>query len=348
MGKIARCRMVQPESRQALDPSTDCSSAQVRTDWRLGAVLAFWFVTSTGFNDFTPRLLNALQLRECTSIDLTLIELAVTAIIATASLKLRGLSILPSTPPAIRFTAVSSLAHLAGCRLFVHSLGNGIPVSLAQTIRAMNSLFAVALGILTGKRYTLPVLSCLVPLVLGFGMAAAAELSTNLEGVLCAAGSVMCLVCVNMATKRLSEDKSQRVDSSELQCWLCIGALVWLIPLWVYGEGVSRLKAAFVQDAMSEQSDVGGLTDRTPLWLMCVIDGAFYFSEQIAQFAAIDLLTPLPLAVTDTVRRLFIVMVAGFVLQGNPCATTNILGACFVCLGAGMYAKQTAGNLACT
>ena len=37
-------------------------------------------------------------------------------------------------------------------------------------------------------------------------------------------------------------------------------------------------------------------------------------------------------------RRLFIVVVAGFVLQGNPVTTRGVVGAALVCSGAIFYA----------
>ena len=42
--------------------------------------------------------------------------------------------------------------------------------------------------------------------------------------------------------------------------------------------------------------------------------------------------------ISDTTRRLWIVIVAGFVLQGNPFTANAAAGAALVCAGAGSYA----------
>ena len=72
--------------------------------------------------------------------------------------------------------------------------------------------------------------------------------------------------------------------------------------------------------------------------IYCVLDGICYFSEQVAQFAAIGMLLPLTFAVVDTTRRLWIVIVSGFILQGNPFTVNAVAGAALVCAGAGSYA----------
>jgi len=291
----------------------------------IAVVLVFWFLTSTGFNDFTPRLMTSLISAGGNPVDLTLIELFVTILIAGTKLWFQGQRILPSMDMLRRVLFIGGL-HLTGCRFFVYSLSLGVPVSLAQTIRAMNPLFAVMIGVCVGERYQRAVLLSLIPIVVGFGLAVSADLDVEPIGVAASIGSVLCLACVNFLSKAVNDDPKQEVTSSELQCWLCVAALVWLIPFWAYGGGMPRLAGAFE-------------TSGVHLVLLCIVDGAFYFSEQIAQFTAIAALAPLTLAVTDTVRRLFIVVMAGFVLQGNPCSIWNVAGACLVCAGAGYYAR---------
>lgn len=50
------------------------------------------------------------------------------------------------------------------------------------------------------------------------------------------------------------------------------------------------------------------------------------------------MLSPLTLAVVDTTRRLFIVVFAGFVLQGDPVTAARVVGALVVYMGAAAYA----------
>ena len=294
----------------------------------IGVILAIWFLLSTGFNDVTPRLMATLTSSGGHSIDLTLIELAITVAIASTKLKAQGARWLPPREKLASLLLVGAL-HLGGCRLFVYGLSLGLPISLAQTIRATNPLFVVVLERLQGRRHATAILMTLCPIILGFGLAVSDPSSANLDpiAIACSLGSVACLVGVNSLAQRMATVSTAGAPSpGELQCWICEVALAGLAPFWALSGGVPRLGAAFVGPSALR---LAGL---------CVLDGAFYFSEQIAQMMAIATLSPLTLAVVDTVRRLFIVFAAGFFLQGNPCTAQNVLGALCVCAGAAVYA----------
>ena len=294
----------------------------------LVATLAFWFLTSAGFNDVTPRLMATLANTGGLPIDVTQHELAISVAFSACVLRWRGQRTAVPTPLYPRLFFIG-MAHLLGCRMFIYSL-QFIPVSLAQTIRAMNPLVAVVVGTLTGRVYPLHLVVTLVPIVIGFAMAVSADLSVEPVGVACALGSVCCLVLVNQFTKRVLEDSALPVTSSELQHFTLMMALALLTPFWMFSGGAQR-----VADALAHAQ--GG----AHLLGLCAVDGGFYFSEQVAQFSAINLLMPLTLAVVDTVRRLFIVVVTGFILQGNPYGASNVLGALCVCSGAVWYARVT-------
>lgn len=49
---------------------------------------------------------------------------------------------------------------------------------------------------------------------------------------------------------------------------------------------------------------------------LVVVNGAMYYAEQVMQFTAISAYSSLTYSVIDTTRRLAIVVVAGFILQG--------------------------------
>jgi drug/metabolite transporter (DMT)-like permease len=326
-----------PAKQLSPPPSSLPQASATSTSLPIGVVLSFWFVLSTLFNNVTPHLMSTLTTAGGHSVDLTLIELAITVAIAGTKLKAQGLRALPPCSKAASLLLVGTL-HLVGCRLFVYGLSLGLPISLAQTIRAANPLFVVLLEWLQGRRHELSILLTLCPIILGFSLAVADASSANLNpvAIACSLGSVACLVCVNSLAQRMATTASgvgpaeaSPPSPAELQCWVCEVALACLVPFWVLGGGAPRLSSAFVASDGDIALRLAGL---------CVLDGAFYFSEQIAQMIAIATLSPLTLAVVDTVRRLFIVFAAGFFLQGNPCTAQNVLGALCVCAGAALYA----------
>ena len=138
-------------------------------------VLAVWFLSSAVFNDCTPRLLSHVVAGGGSGVDVTIVELTITVLIASLSLAATGQRLVP--PPAVRQGVVlTGTLHLVGCRLYLTSLAY-VPVSLAQTIRAANPLFVVVLGALfLGQRYSdRRVLAVLVLIVFGFALAVSAE-----------------------------------------------------------------------------------------------------------------------------------------------------------------------------
>ena len=303
---------------------------------RLGLILVAWFSSSAFFNDATPRLMRTLESVAGINVDVTALELGITILIAAGKLMVQNERPLP--PPSLvgRVMCVGT-SHLVGCRLFIWGL-QYIPVSIAQTIRAANPVVTVAMSVLILREPlpSLAVLAALGMLIAGFALAVldGSGNAVDLSGVAAAVGSVCCLTLTNTFSKRLlspaaSAPGTPPVSSGELQCWICIAAFAALAPYWLWSGGLGRLHTAFSGAASAE------------LGRLCALDGVLYFTEQTLQFAAISRLSPLTLAVLDTTRRLFIVVVAGFVLQGDPVTAARVGGALVVYAGAAAYAWTT-------
>ena len=73
------------------------------------------------------------------------------------------------------------------------------------------------------------------------------------------------------------------------------------------------------------------------LLLWSVADGVAYHMANVGTFGAIAAFAPLTFSVIDTVRRLCVV-ISGFLFQGNPASTVNVVGVLIVFAGAGWYA----------
>jgi drug/metabolite transporter (DMT)-like permease len=297
---------------------------------KVGFILLVWFATSTIFNDVTPRLMKILMGSGGDNMDVTVIELAITLAIAVSKLRFEGSRVVPPNSLLSGLFCVGGF-HLAGCRAFIWGL-QFIPVAIAQTIRAANPVVTVAFGTLFfGEALpSLSILSCLLPLVVGFAVAVSGGASDVAPvGVVAAIFSVSCLTIVNRQSKKMLSVAKEAVLPGEIQCWICAAALFLLFPFWAFSGGPARLATAFTGPNSSTIS------------LLCCADGALYFSEQLAQFAAITLLSPLTLAVVDTTRRVFIVVVAGFVLQGDAVTPQRVVGALIVYAGAALYAYMS-------
>lgn len=312
--------------------------------WRV-MVLTLWFVTSWAFNYLTPQFEKHVKdaAGATDSEGITMIELLSSVAYGLVVLPSCGLAVLP--PRHLLYTlAKVGLAHLATCRLFVVAVcgDDRIPVSLAQTIRAANPLFTVIFMFLVYRRTVrTSVLLSLAPLILGFALAAMSELSFNLIGFLAAVGSVTLLVVVNLVSKGLLDgtEKDGRQDRpvkgslqphwAQIQLWSCAFASMFLLPFWVFNGGHTRTTAALYGD--------GG----TRFAQLIVVNGLMYYAEQTLQTLAISCYSSLTLSVIDTIRRLSIVVVSGYIMQGNSWTYTNVFGVALVMLGGLLYTQCT-------
>jgi drug/metabolite transporter (DMT)-like permease len=292
-------------------------------------VLAVWFVTSIYFNYLTPEFSKYLN----ESLDITMVELISASVYAVFFLLVFGIPLLPTKELYVPMFKVG-FCHLFACRLFVIAVaGNDkIPVSLAQTIRAANPVFVVMVSFLmSGKTYPLPVLLSLVPLISGFAMASLSEADFNAMGFAAAVGSVTTLVILSLISKDVYGSEI-RPHWAQVQLWSCVVAAIIQAPEWTMGPGPSNVHAAI------NGVVVGGEKDDTSGFLKLVaINGAMYYAEQVMQFKAIDSYTSLTYSVIDTIRRLAIVCVTGFMLRGDSFNATKFVGVCIVCAGAIYY-----------
>lgn len=303
-------------------PSSKEDPAKARPGRPVAALLVFtWFVTSIYFNNLTPDF----QLYLTENLDITMVELFSATAYGLLVLPLFGLTVLPPREMFIPMLKIG-LCHLVACRLFIIAVcgQDSIPVSLAQTIRAASPVFMVIVSFLYSRqRYSSKLLISLIPLIVGFGIASLSEVSMNLVGFMAAVGSVTTLVILSL----ISKDQFSAVDQQpphwgQVQLWSCAMAAVIQSPTWAADGGVGRVVAAF---------------DDTAFLRLVLLNGAMYYAEQVMQFQAIQTYQPLSYSVIDTLRRLTIVVVTGFVLRGDSFNLTKCIGILIVCCGAVYY-----------
>eukprot|EP00437_Effrenium_voratum_P033773 CAMPEP_0181472312 /NCGR_PEP_ID=MMETSP1110-20121109/39536_1 /TAXON_ID=174948 /ORGANISM="Symbiodinium sp., Strain CCMP421" /LENGTH=368 /DNA_ID=CAMNT_0023597379 /DNA_START=75 /DNA_END=1179 /DNA_ORIENTATION=- len=300
------------------------------TNFWMIVIVAIWFSSSIVFNVTAQMLLRNLPSAE----DMTIIELMVTVLVGALTLPPRGHRLLAKEDGfPLKSSFSLGLLHLFNCRSFVYSL-QFIPTSLAQTIRATNPVWVVLLTFALGARYGLLVLCSLLPLVGGFALAVGAEPSGfEPQGILAAVLSVNAQVCVNLLGQRCMarsrEGSGRALHAFEVQFNSCFFALCILVPIWLMGGGASRLLGflSVVDDQL-----------RNRILVLSLADGFLYFTEQSASFAALNSFRPLNFAVVDTLRRLLIVLVAGFWVQGSALSASSALGVLLVLTGGVWFA----------
>jgi len=295
----------------------------------LAAWFSFWFAATIVFNGAAVALVDAAKLTGLDPEDVTLLEMMACGILGLLVESRRGLGGLIPTRGYRGPMLVLSVANLATCRLFIIAMQH-IPLSLLQTVRACQPLFAVvSLRLLAGERYSSAIYSSVATISTGFAASASGDAHFDAFGFACGCASVTLLVFVNFKTKRLLQGSAGEVDSAQVQGWTTLGSFLLLLPLWAVRGGGQRLATGFLHDQ-------GGALARA-----LALDGVTYYLANVGTFRSITMLDPLSFSVLDTVRRLCVVA-SGFVFQGNPCSAINVAGIALVFVGAAAYARATA------
>jgi len=282
----------------------------------IGVVLV-WTICSVYFNYLTPQF----QLHLSQGLDITMVELVSAAAYGLVLLPAFGIQLAPrvSVVPMLKV----GVCHLLACRLFIAAVcgDNAIPVSLAQTIRAANPLFVVMVSYcFFGQAYTVPVLVSLCPILMGFSLATVGELEFNILGFGCAVASVTILVVLSLTSKEAFA--VQNLHWSQIQFWSCAVAACLQFPTWAYSGGMGRVASASMN---------------YDFLVLVVVNGGMYYAEQVLMFMAIERFSSLTYSVVDTLRRLVIVVVTGYVLRGDQFGVTKTIGVLIVCAGAVYY-----------
>lgn len=348
----------------------------------LAAWFAFWFAATILFNGAAVRLVDASKAAGLDPEDVTLLEMLTCGVLGLLVESRRGFHGLLPLPGYRKAMLAICAANLATCRLFIVAMQR-IPLSLLQTIRACQPLFAVtSLRLLAGKRYSSTIYACVAtsarmefePIVprpvqpssvgcrgpairtlmrlrfpflttVSVGFAASASGDRHFEGLGFAAGclSVMLLVFVNLRTKQLLEAAALPSPAGSAQA----SPDAAQVQGWTTLGSFALLLPMWIARGGVPRL-VAAFTHAAlgrPLALALAADGFSYYLANIGTFRSITMLDSLSFSVLDTVRRLCVVA-SGFVLQGNPCSTVNVAGIALVFAGAGAYARTTASEAA--
>ena len=233
---------------------------------------------------------------------------------------------------------------------------DSVSVALFQTCKAASPVITVAVCVMKGHRYSMATFASLVPMTVGFYMAAASTDANEISAL----GLAGCLVSslaqvfVNMRSKTVytqrytydalttksqgsteqQRNEGRAVQPVELQ--FAISAAAGLFTAGVGGCAQLLQDSATVSAAATE----GDLSvGRGSTWLLgCVVavNGVLYWTESICACMCNNRVSPLPYAVLDSVRRLAIVT-SSFFLYGRQPTPMNIAGIVMVLSGALIY-----------
>ncbi|KAK1372798.1 Phosphoenolpyruvate/phosphate translocator 1, chloroplastic [Heracleum sosnowskyi] len=206
----------------------------------------------------------------------------------------------------------------------VHTLGNlftnmslgKVSVSFTHTIKAMEPFFSVALSAMfLGEVPSIGILSSLLPIVGGVGLASMTEVSFNWAGFWSAMASNLTNQSRNVLSKKFMVKKEESLDNITLFSVITIMSFILSAPVSILMEGV-KFTPSILQ---SVGLNVNQVYTRSFIAALC-----FHAYQQVA-YMLLQRVSPVTHSVGNCVKRVGVI-VTSVLFFGTPVSPINSLG----------------------
>ncbi|KAK4348216.1 hypothetical protein RND71_034555 [Anisodus tanguticus] len=290
----------------------------------LGLLFALWYIFNIYFNIYNKQVLKAFHY----PVTMTLVQLVVgTSLIIfmwTFNLYKR---------PKINGAQLAAIFPLA----VVHALGNlftnmslgKVSVSFTHTIKALEPFFSVGLSAMfLGEFPTVWVISSLLPIVGGVGLASLTEVSFNWSGFWSAMASNLANQSRNVLSKKIMVTKEDSLDNINLFSIITIMSLILVAPFAFFMEGI-KFTPAYLESA---GLNVNQIYTRTLLASLC-----FHAYQQIS-YMILEKVSPVTHSVGNCVKRV-VVIVSSVLFFSTPVSPINSIGTGVALAGVFLYSR---------
>jgi len=201
-------------------------------------------------------------------------------------------------------------------------------VSFTHSVKALCPVFSVLLcRLLLQKRFNTLTYLSLIPIVLGVMMAANGDKSSSAKGAAMAFIAVVSLAVNGVLTKRLM---SKEVCTKWEQMFATNAVTFMLfLPIWVQ-QDASMLMSHYEAQPESLPRVAGTLVAITGLMIL----------QQGIGFTVISLISPVTYAVTNNMKRVFVILLGAFHF-GTQLTTWNLAGIALFTAGVLVYSQST-------
>ncbi|XP_060191515.1 triose phosphate/phosphate translocator, non-green plastid, chloroplastic-like isoform X2 [Lycium barbarum] len=208
------------------------------------------------------------------------------------------------------------------------SLGK-VSVSFTHTIKALEPFFSVVLSAMfLGEFPTVWVISSLVPIVGGVGLASLTEVSFNWAGFWSAMASNLANQSRNVLSKKIMVKKEDSLDNINLYSIITIMSLILVAPFAFFMEGI-KFTPAYLESA---GLNVNQIYTRTLLASLC-----FHAYQQIS-YMILEKVSPVTHSVGNCVKRV-VVIVSSVLFFSTPVSPINAIGTGVALAGVFLYSR---------
>ncbi|GMH81608.1 hypothetical protein TrST_g8913 [Triparma strigata] len=280
------------------------------------SLFLLWYALNVMYNIINKRVLNRLP----HPISISTVQLLTGSMYYLATLLIRGK---PKFPCPVHAPAkaiyASAFGHMAGQTATVISLEAGA-VSFTHIVKSLEPFFsAVFTFFSTRKLMDVRVYLSLIPVVGGVGLACLDKLSYNHLAFLAAMSSNAFFAMRGVKSKYALDNTD--LDAPNLFGVVTVLSAIMAIPFAIGFEGGALYS---------------GLKGDFDLIKKVIISGLFHYLNNEVMYWTLSRVTPVTLAVGNTVKRVFIIA-ASVIVLGNKVGTKSIVGSGVAISGVMLY-----------
>jgi solute carrier family 35 protein E1 len=320
------CDPYDPESSEFCTVDGPIDGSLNRTI-KLTTLFALWYILNIGYNIGTKRVLNALPIPWTAPTVELFFGLPYVALLWSTGLR---------KAPKMSFDNIKTLSsqafflaatHVAG----VISFGAGA-ISFTHILKATEPVWSALILAVGFKEFLpLPVYLSLVPIISGVGLASLKELSFSWLGF--TAGTVSAVTSATKAilSKKVLDGKplGENLTPANMFAVLTILGFLFILPASLLIEGPAKVSTAYTAALAA------GYT-KAQLFRLLSISGFLYYLYNEVAFLALSEVAPVTHAVTNTVKRVVIILASVIVFR-NPVSKLGAVGSGIAILGATAY-----------
>lgn len=247
------------------------------------------------------------------------------------------------------YTTLPITGFMIGGHILSSDAISRIDVSLVHTIKGLSPLFTVAAyRFIFHVRYSMYTYLSLIPLTIGVILACSTNFRGNFLGLMSAFASAILFVTQNMVSKKIfnaaeiaerEPSLTKKPDKLNLLCYSSLLALFFTFPIWLWSEGWSIL-LDFFSDASIELSGKSGSFDHGRLALEYMFNGTFHFTQSLAAFVLLSMVSPVTYSVASLVKRVFVIFFS-ILWFGNRVTGLQGFGIALTFLGLYLYDRTS-------
>jgi len=322
-----QCDPFDPESSEFCTVEPEEIDGSLKRTIRLGVLFLLWYILNIGYNIGNKRVLNALPIPWTAATVELFFGFPYVALLWSTGLR---------KAPKLSFDNIKTLSsqafflaatHVAG----VISFGAGA-ISFTHILKATEPVWSALILAVGFKEFLpLPVYLSLVPIIGGVGLASMKELSFSWLGF--SAGTISAVTSATKAilSKKVLDGKplGENLTPANMFAVLTILGFLFILPASLLIEGPAKISSAY------SAALAAGYTKAQLLRLLGVSGFLYYLYNEVA-FLALSEVAPVTHAVTNTVKRVVIILASVIVFR-NPVSKLGAIGSAIAIIGATLY-----------